>query len=68
MHKLKRLASVRDVSLSSLVRESVDAFLKAGDREEVHRRALSVIGGHRSSTPDRAADHDGYLEEIFGDW
>lgn len=63
---LKRLASRRGVSISELVRQSVDALLGGpqAEQERVRReRAQAAAGRFRSGLGDLAEAHDRYLLE-----
>ena len=65
---LKRLAAERDASVAALIREAVDMYVASKnkpDREELKRRALSVIGKYRSKERDISINHDKYLAEDF---
>ena len=67
---LKELSAVENKPVAQLIREAVDAFLRATpgkDREAVKRRAIGAAGGFRSGVPDLAAHHDDYLAEAYGD-
>lgn len=61
---IKRIAAARDVSMAELIRESVDAFLRASegtDSEASKTRALAVTGRFSSGIEDLAEAHDRYL-------
>jgi 16S rRNA U516 pseudouridylate synthase RsuA-like enzyme len=65
---LKRLATERGVSVATLIRESVDRFVRAAgpvDDQEQRRRALATAGRFHSGRPDLAAEHDRYLEYAY---
>lgn len=65
---LKELAASRDISVAELIRQSVDATLRALDspkQEEIKRRAKAVSGRFNSGLPDVGIDHDKYLAEDF---
>ena len=65
---LKRLAADRGVSMSELVRQSLDQFLLAAgitDDRHLRIRALAASGRFHSGRPDIATDHDEYLPEAF---
>lgn len=66
---LRTLAAAEGRSMADIIREGVEALLAGRgvrDREEVKRRALSVVGAFRSGVSDLAAEHDRYLAEAFG--
>ena len=64
---VKRLADERGLSMAEVIRQSVDAYVRLGPRptrEELRKRALSIIGiAHGPS--DLSERHDDYLEEAF---
>jgi post-segregation antitoxin (ccd killing protein) len=68
--QLKRRARERGVSVSEIVRRSIDAELRnqSGDpRQERVRRALAVAGKYNDpdGAPDVARRHDAALDEAF---
>jgi hypothetical protein len=66
---VKRLAADRGVSIAEIIRESVDAFLRAGGaptREEILDRTLAGVGALRGGPSDMSTNHDKYLAEAFG--
>jgi Arc/MetJ-type ribon-helix-helix transcriptional regulator len=66
MADLKKLAAERGVSVAELVREGVQALLRAsrgGTREEKKRRALAAVGKFRSGVTDLSTRHDDYFAE-----
>ncbi len=70
---LRELAAEYHVSMSEMVRRSVDALAKdrprARSREEIRKRAMGWIGiAHdRDGATDIAENHDKYLEEIYAE-
>ncbi|HID83571.1 MAG TPA: ribbon-helix-helix protein, CopG family [Anaerolineaceae bacterium] len=65
---LRRLAAQRGLSVSELIRRSVDAWLRTqGAWEPVDRRqrALAVVGRFRSGRQDVAQRHDEHLAAIL---
>ena len=70
---LKELAAEYHVSMSEMVRRSVDALAhnkpRARSREEIRRRALSWVGiAHdKDGMTDLSVNHDKYLEEIYAE-
>jgi len=68
--RLRRLAAERGVSMAALVRDGVERVLAEQDREELWRRALSVVGKYRDreGARDVAENHDRYLEDAYLDW
>jgi hypothetical protein len=67
--RLRMLAQRRGVSISQVVRESVQRHLDAesSDAEALYSRACEVIGAYddRENRDDLAANHDEYLDEAF---
>lgn len=70
---LKELAAEYNVSVSEMVRRSVDALAqnkpKARSREEIRRRAMAWVGiaRDRDGATDISINHDKYLEEIYAE-
>ena len=70
---LKEQAAEYHVSVSEMVRRSVDALAQgrplARSREEIRRRALAWVGiAHdKDGATDIAENHDKYLEEIYAE-
>jgi hypothetical protein len=65
---VKRLAAERGVSIAEIIRESVDAFVRARGaptREEILQRTLTAIGALRGGPRDLARNHDKYAAEAF---
>jgi len=65
---LKNLASIRQVSIAELIRQSVDALIRSSreiDAEERRRRAIAAAGRFHSGASDISVKHDGYLLEAF---
>jgi len=65
---LRRLAADRGVSMSEIVRQSIDAFVaKAGGiaPDEVRRSALSAIGILAGGPRDLSVRHDDYAAEAW---
>jgi predicted DNA-binding protein len=68
--RLEEVASQQGRTISELLRERVDVVLQEeaeAPRQELKRRAASVIGRFRSGLPDLGTAHDRYLEESFRD-
>lgn len=67
--ELKRIAAAQGISLAEVVRDVVDAAIRAGgvavDREEMVGRALAIVGRFRSGIRDTSARHGKYLAEAF---
>lgn len=66
--ELKRLASIRGVSMAELIRQGVQMLLRSAktvDLEERRKRALGVIGRFRSGRSDLSKKHDEHLAEVY---
>lgn len=67
---LKELAVARGLSMAELIRQSVDLFLQT-KAELLHQdrvqKLQEVAGKYTTGAPDLAENHDGYLDEIYGD-
>lgn len=64
---LKKLASLRHLSVAALVREGVDVVLRADvvlDKVEKRKRALAIVGKYRSGKRDISKKHDRDLAEV----
>jgi len=81
LNALKELAKARNVSVASLVRESVEQYVTTAtqedEREEKRLQALEFIrkiknGEIQSHDVEGKTDvsikHDEYLDEIYGSW
>ena len=70
---LKKLAAEYNVSVSEMVRRSVDALAqnkpKARSREDIRRRAMAAAGfiNDLNGPNDISVNHDYYLEEIYAE-
>jgi hypothetical protein len=65
---LKNLASIRQVSVAELIRQSVDALIRSSreiEAEKRRRRAITAAGRFHSGASDISAEHDEYLAEDF---
>lgn len=65
---LHRLANERNVSIASVIRQSVDKTLaEQSDISNIERRqrAAAVSGKFRSGKTDISVDHDKYLADIY---
>ena len=67
--RLRLLAQRRGVSISQVVRESVQQHLDAEtyDADAVYSRAAEIIGAYddRENRDDLATNHDDYLGEAY---
>ncbi len=64
----KRVAQDEGRSVADVIRESLDALLRARgvlDRATVKERALAAAGKFRSGHADLAASHDRHAAEAF---
>lgn len=81
LNALKELAKARNVSVASLVRESVEQYVTTAaqetEREEKRSQALEFIRKIKNGEiqshdiggkTDVSVNHDKYLEEIYGSW
>ena len=60
------MSKERNRSISELIRESVDLFIKKGVAvEERRKRALEVVGKFSSDREDVSEKHDFYLSQSF---
>jgi len=65
---LKEAAARQGRSMAELVRDGVEAVLRAEagpSREELKRRAIEALGRFRSGKADVSSEHDRYLAEAF---
>ncbi len=68
MKSLKALSSSLGVSVSELIRRSVDNLLNTSDTlsmEEKRQRAATIVGQFRSDKADVSIHHDDYLDDIY---
>lgn len=67
--RIRLLAQRRGVSISQIVRESVERHLEAEayDAEVLYSRAAEVVGKYhdREGRDDLSSNHDDYLDEAF---
>lgn len=66
--RLKAVAADRGISVSELVRQSVDAFTGPPGSTEIESRrlrAIAVAGRFRSGRRDVSVEHDRYLAEAW---
>ena len=65
---LKQLAAREGVSVSELIRASVDILLRSSgfiNLEERRKKALDAAGRLRNGPEDLSTNHDRYLTEAF---
>jgi len=62
---VKRVAAERGVSMAEVLRELVDAHLTESPSSDRRKRAIGVIGRHRSGRHDVSREHDQELAEAF---
>jgi predicted transcriptional regulator len=68
--KLKRIAKQRGISMSAMIRRSIDSVLALEynpDDAEVRERAIAAAGRLHSGTGDLASKHDQYAVEAFSE-
>ena len=68
LHALKSRAAREHVSVSSLVRKAVDAWIQGEadiSQEERRRRAIEAAGLFASGHHDIARQHDDYLMDAY---
>jgi predicted DNA-binding protein len=66
--RLKRLASIKGVSVAELIRQGVDVLLRSTvniSPEEQRQRAIAVAGRFHSGQSDLSTNHDNNLAEIY---
>ena len=68
--KIKEMAATYDVSMATLIRQSVDLWIEKEakpNREELKQRALSVIGIAEDidGATDVSVNHDKYFDEAY---
>lgn len=66
--ELRKLAAAENRSMADLVRDGVDAMLKAhggGRRNDAKTRALAAAGRFRSGAPDLGTRHDDHLADAW---
>jgi len=63
---LKRRAKEQGISLSELVRRSVDAYLASEPKiDETRARAIAAVGYATSGDADVSVRHDDYLTQAY---
>jgi len=67
--KIRLLAQRRGVSISQVVRESVDRHLEAEtyDSDALYSRAAEIVGKYddKDGRDDLSSEHDEYLDEAY---
>ncbi len=68
--KIKEMAATYDVSMATLIRQSVDMWIEKQtqpSQDELRKRALSVIGIAKDidGATDVSVNHDKYLDEAY---
>ena len=61
---VKEISKKKDVSMSEVIRESVESFglaLLLDSKEDKYERAINSIGRFKSSNKDLSINHDKYL-------
>ena len=68
MATLKEMAAADNKSMSEIIRQSIDFFVKSKSQDEDlqrRKRAIAAAGRFRSGFKDLSASHDDYLAEAF---
>lgn len=66
---LKALAAAEGRSMAEIIRDGVDAILRARgvvDREAIKARSLAAVGRFASDTKHLGSRHDDHLADAFG--
>ena len=68
MQWLKKKARAEGLSISHLIRESIDSFRQNEERfpQDKKHRALAAVGCFASNASDVSERHDDYLADAFG--
>lgn len=71
--RVKEAAEREDVSMAEIIRRAVDFWLETSGtltREERRQRAVQAVreidGKYHSDSSDVSANHDAYLDEVYG--
>jgi hypothetical protein len=65
---LKRISNQRKISVSELIRQGVDFYLRSCGNisdEERRQRAVAAAGKFHSGLKDLSSNHDKYLPEAY---
>jgi predicted DNA-binding ribbon-helix-helix protein len=65
---LKKIAASRHVSISEVVRQSIDELIRSPENQgidEYQRLSVEIVGKYQSGFSDISAEHDKYLSEIY---
>ncbi len=62
---LKAAAKERGVSVSRLIRDSINFYRVSGERNSLKKRALAAVGRFASGYPDISERHDDYLTDAY---
>lgn len=68
MEGLRRISEHDHLSIAEIIRRSLDETLAHSlvvPRDEIRRRAESIVGRFASGQSDVSAEHDKYLDEAF---
>ena len=70
MRRLRRVAADRGVSMATVIREAIDAYVPDDDAARSARaaRVLAAAGRFDSGLEDVSERHDDYLAEDPGGW
>jgi len=62
---LKTTSQRKGVSMSQLIRESIDFYRAHEDRSDSKKRALAAVGRFASGIADISERHDDYLSDSY---
>ncbi len=73
--RIKEVAEREEISMAEAIRRAVDFWLETSGtltREERRQRAVQAVreidGKYYSDSSDASANHDAYLDEVYGAW
>jgi Arc/MetJ-type ribon-helix-helix transcriptional regulator len=73
--RIKEVAEREEISMAEVIRRAVDFWLETGGtltKEERRQRAVQAVreidGKYYSDSSDVSANHDTYLDEVYGAW
>ncbi|MDO9529053.1 MAG: CopG family transcriptional regulator [Syntrophales bacterium] len=62
---LKATAKERGVSISQLIRDSINFYRIRGEQSSLKKRALAAVGRFASGSHDISERHDDYLTDAY---
>jgi hypothetical protein len=65
---LKKIAASRHVSISEVVRQTVDQLIRSPENSEIdeyHRLSVEIVGKYMSGMSDTSENHDNHLSLIY---